>query len=82
MAKGRAPDLGLMLGIFGLSEPHGLDVSFGLLIYSGLVFCFSLFKNLDPYNNLAQQLTNLNMLLNNSEVPVTCFIMLADYLVD
>jgi hypothetical protein len=72
-----------MLGIFGLSEPHGLDVSFELLIYTGLVFCFSLFKNLDPYNNLAQQLANLSkMLLNNSEVPVTCFIMLADYLVD
>jgi hypothetical protein len=39
-----------MLGIFGLSEPHDLDVSFGLLIYIGLVFCFSLSKNLDIYN--------------------------------
>ena len=26
-----------MLGLFGLSEPHGFDVYFGLLIYIGLV---------------------------------------------
>ena len=39
-----------LTGIFVLSEPHDLDVSFGLLIYIGLVFCFSLSKNLDFYN--------------------------------
>ena len=36
-AKGKALNLGLMLGLFGLSKPHGFDVNFGLLIYIGLV---------------------------------------------
>jgi hypothetical protein len=39
LVKERVLDLGLMLSIFGLSEPH---VCFGLFIYIGFVYFFAL----------------------------------------